>query len=70
VLRGFAGLTLDESGLSLSPMLPPGMDGYAFTLRYRGTAVRCEVDGAGAKLARLSGGPVTVKLNGEAVTLS
>ncbi len=70
VLRGFAGLTLSESGLSLSPMLPPGMDGYAFTLRYRGTAVRCEVDGTGAKLTRLSGDPVTVKLDGKTVVLS
>ncbi len=65
VLRGFAGLTLDENGLSLSPSLPLGWEGYAFTLRYRGARIRCEVDARGARLTRLSGGPVTVKVNGE-----
>jgi len=69
VLRGFAGLTLDGDGLALTPVLPAGWKGYAFTLRYRGAQFRCEVDRAGARLSHLAGGPVTVKLNGEAVRL-
>ena len=69
MLRGFAGLTLDENGLALAPTLPSGWEGYAFTLRYRGARLRCEVDGKGARLACLTGGPVTVKMNGQGVRL-
>ncbi|MDD3213734.1 MAG: glycosyl hydrolase family 65 protein, partial [Eubacteriales bacterium] len=70
VLRGFAGLTLNERGLSLSPMLPPGLTGYAFTLHYLGTVFRCEVNGKGTKLTYISGETVTVTLNGESVRLA
>ncbi|MCE5344551.1 MAG: family 65 glycosyl hydrolase, partial [Eubacteriales bacterium] len=69
VLRGFAGLMLDENGLSLAPTLPPGIMGYAFTLHYRGARLRCDVDATGTKLTHLAGETVTVKLNGETVRL-
>ena len=70
VLRGFAGLTLEETGLSLRPTLPPGWQGYAFCLHYRGGCFRCEVDEQGAKLRYVSGEAVTVWLNGKLIRLA
>lgn len=70
VLRGFAGLRLDESGLSLAPMLPAGWRGYAFTLCYRGCRFRCRVDGAGANLTWLTGADARVRLNGRWINLT
>ena len=69
VLRGFAGLTLEEGGLSLSPTLPPGWQGYAFTLHYQGGCFRCEVDVGGTRLTWLAGKPVQLMLNGKTMIL-
>ena len=70
VLMGFAGLRIDENGLTLSPMLPPRWQGYAFTLRYRASEIRCEVNANGTRLTLLAGEPVTLTLKGETVKLT
>jgi len=67
VLRGFAGLSLDAKGLALSPALPLGWKGYSFRLHYRGSCIGVAVDVQGTKLTHISGEPVTVRLNGDAV---
>ena len=67
VLRGFAGLSLDEKGLALSPALPLGWKGYSFRLHYRGSCVGVAVDAQGTRLTHISGEPVMLRLNGEAV---
>lgn len=67
VLRGFAGLRVDERGLTLSPRLPAGWQGYGFTLRYRGGRFRCEVDAAGARLWQLAGDPMTIQRDGDSL---
>lgn len=36
VLQGFAGLTIDESGVHLAPWVPEEMSGYRFKICYRG----------------------------------
>ncbi len=38
IVFGFGGLRLKEEGLLLRPCLPEGMEGYHFTLTWRGTA--------------------------------
>ncbi len=67
VLRGFAGLSLDEKGLALSPALPLGWKGYSFRLHYRGSCIGVAVDAQGTRLTHISGEPVMLRLNGEAV---
>ena len=42
VIRGYAGLTLNQGKLSLDPKLPTGWEGYRFSVTYRGA--RLEVD--------------------------
>jgi alpha,alpha-trehalose phosphorylase len=63
MLRGFAGLAVDENGLSFAPVLPPGFTGYAFAFRYRGGAYRLVVDKKGAQLTHLSGKVEKIRLN-------
>ncbi len=36
VVNGFAGVEINESGLSAAPFVPEGWEGYCFKLRYRG----------------------------------
>ena len=64
VLRGFAGLMIDEQGLSLSPCLPDGLQGYAFTVRYRGARLHCQVNRDGVRLTCNAKEPVRIKLYG------
>ena len=68
IAHGFAGMrTVD--GLSLSPFLPTGWQGYAFQFHYRGRVIRLSVKPGEAKLALLSGEPLSIKLCGEARAL-
>lgn len=61
---GFGGLRADESGLSLSPVLPPGWRGYRFTVTYRGRRIEASIDSNGCILKRLSGDKLTLRLKG------
>ena len=70
VLKGFAGLELDAQGLSLAPTLPPGWQGYAFSLHYRGGWFHCTVDANGTTLTYRKGEPMRLRLYDTWVTLS
>ncbi len=71
ILRGFAGLAIDEKSLSLSPVVTPGIPRYAFTLYYQGTRLRCEVSAEnGAVISWLSGNTVTIRVNGKDVIVA
>ena len=67
VLRGFAGLTLTDNGLSLAPALPPGWKGYAFSLCYLGSRIHCAVKESGVSVTLVSGEPVQLTLHGQRV---
>ena len=51
-------------------MLPPGWQGYAFTLCYRGCRFHCRVEAAGASLTWLEGADARVRLNGDWMELT
>ena len=68
IAQGFAGMrTVD--GLTLSPYLPEGWQGYAFQFHYRGRLIRLEVDGQSANLQLLWGEPLGLHFCGEDQTL-
>ncbi len=70
VLKGFAGLELDAQGLSLAPTLPPGWQGYGFSLHYRGGWFHCAVDANGTTLTYRKGEPMRLRLYDTWVMLS
>lgn len=47
---GFAGVSLQESGVGLKPQLPPGWERLAFPLQWRGRSLRVLIDGVRRRL--------------------
>ncbi len=69
IADGFAGMrTVD--GLSLSPFLPEGWQGYAFQFAYRGRLIRLAVDKRQVHLSLLQGQPLPIILLGQEVELA
>lgn len=69
VLKGFAGLTLDEQGIHLSPWVPKALKGYRFKVAYRGALLQVAVSHKETKLHFLSDVSAPVTLNGIAVQM-
>ena len=44
ILGGFAGLDINETGLSLFPMLPQGFNSYSFPIIYKGVTINVYVE--------------------------
>ena len=65
LVLGFGGARVDESGLSLSPVIPPEWSRYRFTLTYRGRMIEVDIDRSGCIVRRLSGDKLKLKLNGK-----
>lgn len=64
---GFAGLTMDASGLGLDPRLPDGWGNLAFSVQWRGRHVSVRIDaGRNTIRARLTAGePIAMTIAGE-----
>jgi trehalose/maltose hydrolase-like predicted phosphorylase len=56
--------------LSLRPILPPHWTGLTFRIAFRGRWLEVRVTPTGTELVRLSGAPLTVRLDGRAVRLA
>lgn len=64
VVLGFAGLTMDESGLGFNPQLPDGWQSLEFSVQWRGRHVSVSVDAGRSTLqAKLtSGEPLAITM--------
>jgi trehalose/maltose hydrolase-like predicted phosphorylase len=64
---GFAGLAVDEAGLSFDPKLPDGWDSLAFSVQWQGRHVSVSIDSRKTTLAAIltSGHPMIIMLGGE-----
>lgn len=67
IVQGFAGMRVDDQGLSLRPFCPDGWDGYSFTVGIRGSVVGVRVTRGGTELSLIDGVPLTVRVDGEPV---
>jgi len=65
VAYGFGGLRIGESGLSFRPCLPGGIDGYSFTLRWRGSRAVVKVSRDGIQFDLTDGAALPVRVYGE-----
>jgi trehalose/maltose hydrolase-like predicted phosphorylase len=78
LVAGFGGLRAREAGLCFEPVLPPGLNKLAFTVRWRGVRLRVEIgqdqvtyavhDGPDASLTILHAGKEIQVLAGKPVT--
>lgn len=61
VIKGFAGLRMDASGLSLKPRKPNVWTRFSFKIRVKGSVIKVVIDDA-VQLHLLEGDPITVKV--------
>ncbi len=66
VLGGFAGLIIDEDGVSLSPVLPERWRAYSFRFAYQGSVFEVSVTAQKTLVARISGEAQRLTVNGTA----
>jgi maltose phosphorylase len=70
IVYGFGGMRSDGEILSFNPSIPAHWKGYSFQVRYHGAVIRVEVSQGKALLRVVEGGPVTVKVAGQAWEVS
>lgn len=66
---GFGGMRLDGGELSFAPVLPEKWNSYRFRLLWRGRLLEVKVDQAGAHYRLLRGDALTIKSNGQEITV-
>jgi len=66
VIGGFAGLIIDEEGVSLSPVLPEKWRGYSFRFIYQGSVFDVSVTAERTLVTRISGEAQKITVNGTA----
>lgn len=66
VVYGFGGMRSDGELLSFNPTIPAHWNGYSFQVTYHGAVLRMEVSQDKATLRAVAGGPVMVKIAGQA----
>lgn len=70
ILGGFAGLDIDENGISIFPMIPHGFKSYSFTIKYKGSPINIHVDKEKTKITLLDTSKnIDIKVYGENVVL-
>jgi len=67
--NGFAGLQLCADGVRVAPFLPEGWTGLKFSFQFRGSRLRFEMEGGEYRVRLISGGPVSVFTQEDAVCL-
>lgn len=67
--RGFAGISMNQDGLSLSPHRTQSIEGYAFHFEYLGRVIHMDADREHFTLTLREGAPVPLKVYGQPVTL-
>ena len=69
IVYGFAGLRLKETGIALSPAIPPYWKHYAFRLKFQGRQIAVDIDTQNIHLTLIEGKELTMKLYGEEIKL-
>ncbi|WP_044957931.1 glycoside hydrolase family 65 protein [Butyrivibrio sp. LC3010] len=70
IVYGFAGIRINEDGLSVDPFLPKSFKGYSFNFCYRGRSLRVEVKSGEASLKLLDGEKIDFCHNGDKYSLN
>lgn len=65
IVYGFAGIRIDENGLSIDPFLPEKLKGYSFNFTYRGRHVSVKVSSDAFELRLLTGDALEFSHGGE-----
>lgn len=65
VVKGFAGLKVNNDTLSFRPVLPAGWNGFTFKMCFRNRILKVSIDSMQTRVERIHGDPLTVMIDGE-----
>ncbi|MEP6792972.1 MAG: glycosyl hydrolase family 65 protein, partial [Saprospiraceae bacterium] len=65
VVRGFAGMTVRDGMLILSPGLPPTWTGLQFNIRFRDRVLLVDITAKGCEVTRKAGDPLFIRVHNE-----
>lgn len=70
IVQGFAGMRVIDDELQFSPFVPKDWEGYNFRINFRDRLLEVTVNKEGSSIKLLKGDDLTIKLNGESLTLT
>ena len=70
IVGGFAGLKLNENGISLFPMLPEGIKSYSFIINYLDTNISIKVDEKGVTVSADKDKNIDITIYGQSVQVN
>ena len=70
IVQGFAGMRVIDDELQFSPFVPKDWEGYNFRINFRDRLLEVTVNKEGSSIKLLKGDDLTIKLNGETLTLT
>jgi len=70
VIKGFAGMRIEDNKLSFTPTLPSQWQGYSFRIGFRGQVVKITVRPNEVEVENLSNQPLTLFINGSEIHLA
>lgn len=65
VIKGIAGMRINNDMLSFAPFLPPQWTGYSFKIRYRANVLEVKVTTEKTTINNIAGGALSILFNGE-----
>ncbi|MCD7900375.1 MAG: family 65 glycosyl hydrolase domain-containing protein [Bacteroides sp.] len=69
IVRGFAGMQLENGTLNLSPVIPNQWQRYIFNFHFRERLLQVEVTKNGTNIQLIKGERITLKVNGKEMTI-
>ncbi|MDR0602077.1 MAG: family 65 glycosyl hydrolase, partial [Treponema sp.] len=70
IIYGFAGLRIEEDGLSFSPAIPGTWNAYRFRIRYRDSRIQIEINKTAVRFTLLFGTAKKLRIYGKTHTLA
>ena len=70
IVQGFAGMRVKDDTLAFAPFVPKAWAHYQFHVNFRGRLIKVDVDQQGTTVELVSGEPLTIELNGQAIEVA
>lgn len=70
IVQGFAGMRVKDDTLAFAPFVPKAWTHYQFHVNFRGRLIKVDVDQQGTTVELVSGEPLTIELNGQAIEVA
>ena len=69
LVSGFGGMKVQPDGICFDPVLPAHLNGYGFSVEYKGRVIHVQVDGSGVQYSLVQGEPLMITDRGRQLRL-